>query len=332
MTVIRMNTENVRTAASQVDQAAGDLHPKSSKLRSAANSLSGAWEGGSEQAKEIRALANDLKKEVANLQRLAQRVTTETDEWEKADRELSRSMSGIASILPFGMGITSGISRNTIRDLRGAVAKAKAFSKVRLGKSYKGQIIFKGPKSIKDAAGLGKSVTHLKAGNLGRHMAGKKVGFLEWAFAGLDIFDKSKQDLADPQYDTIGKKISAIKFNTSFEVLQTIGAHKVGAIAAGTAVSILVASGALATAPVWLTGAAIAGTAVAVWWAASWAVESITDGAYKYADESGLKNAVVSADAKPIDSAISTGKKIVDAVDGAFKPIFRGFKPSPQSP
>jgi uncharacterized protein YukE len=107
MTVIRMNTEDVRTAAWQVDQAAGDLYLKPSKLRSAANSLSGLWQGGksSKFTKQIRALATQLKGEVISLQRLAKQVQAEVVEWEETDRtgfqvfgELQKS--SIASFLP----------------------------------------------------------------------------------------------------------------------------------------------------------------------------------------------------------------------------------------
>ena len=150
MSVIRMETENVRAAAHKVDLAAGDLYMKPSKLRSIASSLTGVWDGGhaSAYAAELRKYAQILQKEVINLQGLAQRLRAEVNEWEEKSRTFGSgslvegisiwdSSKGLRDFIGnYKEGIDLGASLGVIG---GAVA----------GTSYAGQVVFSGGHSLK---------------------------------------------------------------------------------------------------------------------------------------------------------------------------------------
>ena len=132
MTTIRMDSDEVRTAAWQVDKAAGDLYLKPSKLRSAANSLSGLWQGGksSHFASMLRGLATELRREVISLQRLATQVRNEVAEWESVAASLNLSLN-LAAYAPAVIG--TGILRPSsearpahMRDLAASVASLYA--------------------------------------------------------------------------------------------------------------------------------------------------------------------------------------------------------------
>lgn len=115
MSVIRMETENVRAAAQKVDWAAGELYYKPSKMRSVASSLTSAWEGGhaSAYAAELRRLAGILQTEVINLQRLAQRLRREVDEWEEADRNGIGTNQVLDFFRPGNLPYFSGVTATT---------------------------------------------------------------------------------------------------------------------------------------------------------------------------------------------------------------------------
>lgn len=87
MSIIRMDTEEVRTAAWQVDYASAELYLKPSKIKGFANSLANMWQGGkaTEFAADLRALADVLQTEVITFQRLAQQAKNEVAEWESKD-------------------------------------------------------------------------------------------------------------------------------------------------------------------------------------------------------------------------------------------------------
>jgi len=87
MSVIHMEPENVRMAAQKVDWAAGELYGKPLKLKNIAKSLTSVWQGGesSDLAAELRRQAGILHGEVIALQRLAQKMRMEVNQWEEAD-------------------------------------------------------------------------------------------------------------------------------------------------------------------------------------------------------------------------------------------------------
>ena len=87
MSKIHMETEDVRETARLLDWTAGELYPMPKKLRSLAASISGAWQGGRSEdyAGEINRQAENLQREILNLQRLAVRVGSEVGEWENGD-------------------------------------------------------------------------------------------------------------------------------------------------------------------------------------------------------------------------------------------------------
>jgi hypothetical protein len=91
MSVIHMETENVREAARRIDLVVAELYYKPGSLKNTASELQGAWEGGqaSRFARDIRRQADLLQREVVNLQRLAAQARREVDEWEQADGSAS---------------------------------------------------------------------------------------------------------------------------------------------------------------------------------------------------------------------------------------------------
>lgn len=88
MSVIHMEPEEVREAARRVDLAVGELYFKPGQLKSAANAIMSAWEGGkaARYAAQLRQMAGVMQSAVIELQRLAQRARGEVDEWEYADQ------------------------------------------------------------------------------------------------------------------------------------------------------------------------------------------------------------------------------------------------------
>jgi hypothetical protein len=190
-------------------------------------------------------------------------------------------------------------------------------------------LIFKGSKSAKEAGGVAKSLTHIKKGNLAKHMARhSKVGVVDWALAAWETWDRGSEDVK--KYDTLGQQVSAVKVDGAFVVAKTLLSHKVGVMAAGAAISLVAGAGFIATAPAWVAGAAIAGTAVLAWWGASALTSAAMDGAFHLAETSGLKDAYIRADAAPMDAAISAGKGFLKFVDAAFKNAIQGPKPALQ--
>ena len=105
MSTIRMETENVSDAARKIDYAVQELSLKPRRLKSAANSLTGAWKGGKARyfAGELKKKAKILETEVANLQQLAQRMRNEVNEWEMADSHWDSQAVG-PSMLAWGTG------------------------------------------------------------------------------------------------------------------------------------------------------------------------------------------------------------------------------------
>jgi len=96
MSMIRMETENVRDAARKIDFAVQELSFKPRRLKSAANSLKSAWHGrqASKLAGELKRKARLLDAEVDNLQMLAQRMRNEISEWQGADSLGASKMNG----------------------------------------------------------------------------------------------------------------------------------------------------------------------------------------------------------------------------------------------
>jgi uncharacterized protein YukE len=92
MATLHMQTENVRSAASRLDQAVNELDRKPDEIKSAASSLKGAWQGGrsSYYATELRKLADTLQDELIDLERLARQLQKEVDEWEAAGAHLGK--------------------------------------------------------------------------------------------------------------------------------------------------------------------------------------------------------------------------------------------------
>jgi|APSaa5957512622_1039677.scaffolds.fasta_scaffold40442_2 hypothetical protein len=103
MTMIRMETENVRDAAVKIDYAVQELSLKPRRMRSAANSLKSAWSGrqASKLAGELKNKAALLDAEVDNLQMLAQRMRNEVSEWEYADNN-KMGVDSLAGIIQTG--------------------------------------------------------------------------------------------------------------------------------------------------------------------------------------------------------------------------------------
>lgn len=87
MTKIHMETEDVRETAHLLDLTCGELYYMPGKLRGLASSIATAWQGGaaSRYSGELRRHAEILQREVISLQRLAERVSNEVNQWENAD-------------------------------------------------------------------------------------------------------------------------------------------------------------------------------------------------------------------------------------------------------
>jgi|APSaa5957512622_1039677.scaffolds.fasta_scaffold38449_1 uncharacterized protein YukE len=103
MSMIRMETENVRDTASKIDFAVQELTFKPRRLKSAANSLKSAWRGrqASKLAGELKRKAKILDTEVANLQQLAQRMRNEVREWEGSDTLGAEKWGGVVNYKSF---------------------------------------------------------------------------------------------------------------------------------------------------------------------------------------------------------------------------------------
>ncbi len=107
MSKIHMETEDVRETARLLDWTAGELYPMPPKLRNLASSISSAWQGGraEDYSGEIYRQAENLQREVLNLQRLAVRVGGEVGEWENADGNGARAIKSQYGYLLPGSGV-----------------------------------------------------------------------------------------------------------------------------------------------------------------------------------------------------------------------------------
>jgi len=110
MSKIHMETDEVRETARLLGVTGGELASFPSQLRGLAGDISSAWQGGgsSRYSSELRRLAEDLQREVEELQQLAGRVSNEVNEWENADNNGARGfifrenpfMLGTGALLP----------------------------------------------------------------------------------------------------------------------------------------------------------------------------------------------------------------------------------------
>jgi uncharacterized protein YukE len=92
-----MDTEIVRETAHLLEYTSGDLYYMPPKLKNFASSISHAWQGGraGHYASELEQMGKLLQHQVIELQRLAEVVRKEVDQWEDADSNGASSWKGI---------------------------------------------------------------------------------------------------------------------------------------------------------------------------------------------------------------------------------------------
>jgi hypothetical protein len=343
MSMIRMETENVRDAARKIDYAVQELSLKPRRLKSAANSLKSAWRSrqATRFANELKRKAAILDNEVVNLQQLAQRMRNEVSEWESQGGHFGNGQHQIhGEFLRGSLGgkeqenPDSGSARailEGIYEAREGVGKGLLFGGVVAGGSYSGQLIFKGGRSLKEVAGVSPHLTHIKSGNLWKHMGSTaKAGPVDYAFTAWEFWEEEGRE--DFYHYQGSEKISAIKYDAGFVVAKTIVSHKAAAVATGFVVGAVAASTVVASAPVLVAGAVVAGAAVLTWWGVSTLVDGAMDGAYSLAEDSGLKDTFIKTDSHSIETSVAVGKEIVNVVDNVFQSTIQLFKPrAPQA-
>lgn len=93
MTIIHMETEQVRELISRMDRATSEFLEQTESLRSVGPTLSNAWEGESatEFIADMNELARNYQAQAQALDTLARRLSRELDEWEQADADFSGS-------------------------------------------------------------------------------------------------------------------------------------------------------------------------------------------------------------------------------------------------
>ena len=179
MSMIRMETENVRDAASKIDFAVQELSLKPRRMSGVANSLKSAWSGrqASKLAGELKKKASILDTEVGNLQQLAQRMRNEVSEWEGADN-ISKTNS---------VALRVANAASNFRTIVGAGAGLILASGITAGTTYAGQAIVQGSHTLKNLAGVSSHLTHFKAANIAQHLKAQPLGPLEVGLAGLEF-------------------------------------------------------------------------------------------------------------------------------------------------
>lgn len=313
MSALHMETENVREAARRIDLVVAELYYKPSSLKKMATELQGAWEGGQAGrfAHDIRRQADLLHREVVNLQRLAEQVRREVDEWEQRDQSFIASSGSWLSTLAQTSKSIRGGAENLLHLLNGALALG-VIALMKEGSNYGGQVIFRGSTSLKDAVGLSKHLTHIRAENLPAHMIShSKLGPFEYVMAGWDTMEKGAADWA--RYDAVSDKVAAIGIDTAFVAVKTFLCYKAGYIAVTATVGAVAAAGAPA-----LLGA---GAGILAWWGASTATDLLMDGIYSVAENSGVKDVPVHVVGSGLDAVGQGIQKTARAVDSTFQGI-----------
>lgn len=323
MTRIHMDTEAVRETARLLNRTAGELDNLPSKLKNLAGSISGAWQGGraGHYANELRKVSNTLQQEVINLQRLATQVGNEVNEWEDADAAFGKVVSAIATN-PENPDTPWWNISETIRSLvddigtiGSGLAVASLIGGISTGASYTAQAIFKGGQRIKDAAGLSKNLTHIKATNLPRHLLNQasKVGALDVGLAAWEFANKAGKDWA--QYERGSEKAAALSIDALFVTGKTVATQYAAYAVTTAAVGLLTTAGA----PV----VAVAAGGVAIWWGSSYLIESVVDAGYEAVESSGAKDAVVKTGGSLLENAGKGFRKAAETVDRTFNPIIQ---------
>lgn len=88
MTIIHMETDEVRYVASLLNQKVDDLLDLENSLKNAGSKASSAWSGGKKPTRfhnDFKTLRNSIKNKIAELDTLAVRLNREVNEWEEAD-------------------------------------------------------------------------------------------------------------------------------------------------------------------------------------------------------------------------------------------------------
>jgi uncharacterized protein YukE len=110
MTTIHMETERAREMALQLDRWAESLLASASSLRSAANRLSGAWEGPRAETfnGNFRTWVKGFESQAEQLQNLSLRLGREVDEWQTTDSDSTDGWQSISRTSTFLDGGGSG--------------------------------------------------------------------------------------------------------------------------------------------------------------------------------------------------------------------------------
>lgn len=330
MTTLHMDTEIVEDAANQMDRVNGDLYFKPNKIRSAANTLQNAWQGGNATyfASELRRAAQILGEESIHLQKLAKRLRSEVVEWEEADHLGVTAWREINEHRVHARDPEFTISEHfadafhfagTLKDDVDFGAKLAIIGGLTPGTHYLGEVIVHGGERLKDAAGLSKKLTHIKAGNIPTHMG--KFSKIEALGVGLDFAEKGVRDWS--KYDNINDRVAALSVDAGFSVTKGVLSHYAGYFASAGAVSLAtwaLGGAAVVTGPV---AVGVAAVGILAWAGGSWIADKWLDAGYSWAESAGWKDKAVDYIVQATDFVdqtvlITAAKGVVNTVDNSF--------------
>lgn len=324
MTIIHMDTDEVRYVASLLNKKVDDMVDLEYFLQKIGSSISSAYYGGRKSNKFNRDLLNlrmSLRARISELEILSLRLQHEVDEWLAVDTERPFGRwHDERTIFEVGEWLGKG------ETILGLGAAAYVTSRVRSGVTYPGQMKFYGSMAVKDAAGVSGHLTHAGAQGFARHLADgakKGPGVVGWGLAALEAADRGVEDWH--RYEKGSEKAAAIAVDTAFVAAKSAGGVAFQGWVMGTVGVLALGAMATAGAPALL----VAGAGFALWYGSGALFNWAADGLYDLADKGGLKDAIVEGGGKLIDGAIDVGKSIgksaVKAVDSAAKSVVKGI-------
>ena len=316
MSKIHMETENVRNLARLLNNQASEIESNVDQLRKSANRLSMGWQGGSRSDRFISTFKNftrALETKAQDMHTLSVRVNNEVDQWIEVDTSFGKD-SGFWNRYIDNL---RGFSKD---DLVSLGATAGVISLLKPGSMYAGEVIIRGSRDMKAAAGLSPYLTHIRADHVPNHLlkgALKKFTPLEAGMAGIEFGGKAIEDWN--KYDRGSERAAAIGIDAAFVAGKAVGIHYAGwaaSVAAGAALVFLVPA-----AP----AIAVAAVGLGAWWAVSHFGGKALDTVFET-----YKDPLVKGGARLIDQAgygiHNTANFVADTAQQAARQVDRGFK------